>query len=171
MRALEVTTLLEVLVAFSGFLDPVSAAPQRRFENGLSRRADKTAGIGVELEFGQIVIKGPKDFTPEQLEKLKGAEMIPDGVDGGQKTNWKLTAEIPSGGGAKTLMPEAIVDGTKNEVGAHKTKQIGGEVFNFLVCLPRPHKRSRIGILTDLICFAESLEPSSTSRTQNPGPR
>jgi hypothetical protein len=131
-KIFEVTTIFQVLLASTTFLIPVSAKPQRSFGHGLTRRADKP-GIGVEVEFGNVVIKAPKDLTDDQLEAIKGKDLVPVGFDGGSKTNWKLTVEIASGSKPKKLMPEAIVDGIQNKVGARQTKQIGGEIFNFLV--------------------------------------
>lgn len=134
MRApqmLGAATILELLCAFTIYLDPVSAASRRANANGLSARANNAAGIGVEVECSQIRIrdKNNNQFTPEQLEKLKGQTMNPIGFDGGRKTNWKLTAEIVD----KDLIPESIVDGIQNKVGAHKTKDIGKEISAFMV--------------------------------------
>ncbi|KAI9712003.1 MAG: hypothetical protein M1820_001711 [Bogoriella megaspora] len=122
-----VTTTLWVLFAFTTFLHLASAAPQQLSGNGLFRRTDEAAGLGVEVEMGMIVIKGKEDLTVEQREKIKGAEMIPIGYATGAKTNWDLTAEI----GPLQVFPEAIVDGLKNKVGEHKTKSIGEEIFKF----------------------------------------
>jgi hypothetical protein len=128
---MRVQHILEVLFTVTIFFDPVSSVSQRKYGNGLARRANK-AGIGVEVEFGDFTIEAKTALTSEQLEKIKGAEMIPVDFDGGRKTNWVLTAEIA--GGSKALMPEAIVDGLKNEVGGHQTGDIGKEIFTFLVC-------------------------------------
>jgi hypothetical protein len=81
--------------------------------------------------------------------------MIPVDFDGRRKTNWVLTAEIA--GGRKALMPKTIVDGLKNEVGAHQTGDIGKEVFILLVCLSIPRQSSPNATLTDSSCFIEKL--------------
>jgi hypothetical protein len=135
-KMFKVTAILQVLFAFTIFFNPVSTASIRPFGNGLARRADEAAGIGVELELGDFTIEAKEKLTSEQLEKIKGAEMIPVGLDG-EKTNWKLTAEIPRSKSAGTIFPEVIVDGVENKVGAppgDQTKHIGEEIFNFLVC-------------------------------------
>lgn len=134
-KLFQLTTIPELLFALTVLLlEPVSTAPQGLFGNSLARRAENTAGIGVELEFGNIQIVANPPLTSEQQEKIKGTEMKPVGFDGGTRTNWMLTAEIDAvTKGA--LLPVAIVDGLKNKVGAHQTKQIGEEIFSFLVCL------------------------------------
>lgn len=140
------TAILWNLFVFAAFFDRTSAIPQQQSRNRLSPRADHTPGLGVELETGSIVIQRPKDnngkdppaLTPEQRDKIKGAEMTPIGFDWGSKTNWKLTAEP----GSPELLPESIVDGLKNKVGDHKTASIGGEIYKFYVCLTSCHLSS-----------------------------
>jgi len=121
---------LLVLFVLTTLLDPVLAAPQQSISNGLARRADDHPGLGVELEMGNILLKNDAKLSEEDLEKLKGAEIIPIGFAGDPKTNWKLTAEISLS--SNFLFPEAIVDGVKNKVGEKKSKGIGEEIFNFL---------------------------------------
>ena len=165
-KIFRVTAVLEVLFAFTIFFDPVSTASLPIYGNDLARRADETAGIGVEIEFGDFIIEAKNGLTPEQLENIKGAEMIPVDFDGGEKTNWKLTAEIPRSG--NTLFPEGIVDGLKNKVGAHKTGAIGEEMFNLFVRSPIPNQSPPTVILTDLSYCIESLGPTiSTSTSYN----
>lgn len=120
-------------LAFTIPLHPASAAPQRPASNGLAPRASgDDPGLGVELEMGRIQLESSAGaLTPEDRENLKGAEIIPIGFAGDEKTNWMLTAEIS--GGLNTVIPEAIVDGTKNKVGEKKTKGIGEEIFKYFV--------------------------------------
>jgi hypothetical protein len=126
------TTILWVLFAFISFLDQVSPAPNQQRNTGLSRRAG-TPGLGVELEFSPITITTKGTLSKDDQEKIKGAELTPVGFAGEPKTNWKLTAEIPSDGTRSSVFPEAIVDGLLNKVGDHKTKGIGQAITKFFV--------------------------------------
>ncbi len=132
-RPLGAIATLFVSLALTTLLHLASAAPQQLVSNGLARRASgDDPGLGIELEMGQISLENnAKDWTPEDREKLKGAEMIPIDFAGDKKTNWKLTAE--TGGAGINVFPEAIVDGLKNKVGEKKTKGIGEEIFKFFV--------------------------------------
>lgn len=80
------TATLWVLFVFTIFLDPISAAPQQPFGDGLSRRTGNAPGLGVELELGSIVIVGKNKLTTEQRDKIKGSEMILIGFAGAAKT-------------------------------------------------------------------------------------
>ncbi|KAF2431039.1 hypothetical protein EJ08DRAFT_696718 [Tothia fuscella] len=132
-KAFRTTALLWVLFVFTTFLNPGFAAPQPIHGLKLSPRvlrgtnANNAPGLGIEIEQGSIVIVGKRKLTPEEREKIKGAEITPIGFAGGAKTNWKLTAEL----GAPELFPEAIVDGTKNMVGDHETAGIGEEIYKY----------------------------------------
>ncbi|KAL8724634.1 MAG: hypothetical protein Q9166_007844 [cf. Caloplaca sp. 2 TL-2023] len=85
-------------------------------------------GLGVELGVGRNSLENnARDWTPEDRENLKGAELIPIDFLGNPKTKWVLE----TGGPGITLIPEAIVDGTKNMVGERQTKGIGEEIFQF----------------------------------------
>ena len=91
------------------------------------------AGIGVEIELGDVVVVAKRDLSAENLEEIKGKPMKPLDLDWGDKTYWEMTAEISSRTIQKTLMPEAIVDGQQNKLGAHQTGKIGQEIFDFVV--------------------------------------
>jgi hypothetical protein len=122
------TLVLWVLLAFTTFLGPTSAAPTHHIRDSLARRTDKP-GIGVELEIKNVNIVGPgRPLTAGKREAIKGAVMTPVGFAGAPKLNWVLTAEV----GDSNILPEAIVDGLKNKVGDRKTGVIGEQIYQFL---------------------------------------
>lgn len=122
------TATLWVLFLFTTFLNPTLALPSPSLIGDLVYLTT-SAGLGVELEMGRVVIQGKRKLTAEEREKIKGAEMTPIGFGNGGKTKWKLTAEL----GSPELLPEAIIDGLVNKVGDHNTKSIGEEVYHFFV--------------------------------------
>jgi hypothetical protein len=127
--------LIWALYALTAFTGLASAAPQPLLGNGLSRRAnEEKAGLGVELELTRVTIDGKKNMKPEERQSVKGAKIIPQNFNPPPMTNWMLTADVTADNQLR-IYTEAVVDGTKNKVGEHKTGPIGEEVFKYFVSL------------------------------------
>ncbi|KAF2667356.1 hypothetical protein BT63DRAFT_480344 [Microthyrium microscopicum] len=129
--AARVQDIMWALYAVTAFTGLASAFPQPLLGNGLTRRAnEEKAGLGVELELGKVTIEGKKNIKPEERQSVKGAKIIPLNFKPPPMTNWVLTAEVTADDTLR-IYTEAIVDGTKNKVGDHKTSSIGEEVFKY----------------------------------------
>lgn len=133
----------------SGLLVPLSifflasAAPP----TPLSRRADNSPGLGVELELTRLQYVNPNEelkpppngkCSPDEVSLIKGApiKVLHANSPGSSENDWLLTAEHCSRvdtTGISCVVSEFIVDGTKVKVGANRAKVIGDEILKFLV--------------------------------------
>ena len=108
------------------------AALQRVPTNGIHALYD-APGLGVELEVVSVSYKSDKkQYDTDDtafMEALKGKLLTPVDFNRRHQPIWDLTAEISPA----YLMTEIIVDGVKNKIGDGASKDIGEDIFKYMV--------------------------------------